>query len=841
MSWKDRLTAFFTAPAINFFDFLVIAFLLFGGMYYLHDYLYWGVGWVGESQYGDAEFWWNGAVQVAEGIFKDNPGKGFRPGYFILTGFTLPVIGMLFQQFYTYFLIAFLTTASIFYLSLRPLLGRWVAACVVGMLIFNPFTAEWVATSTTDSTGLMLNLAALSCLLFGVNNKLKRSWLIAFGLFFAMATLTRPLMTPFIGIVLLALLALPKEPFKKRLGIMVCVLLAFTAPTLLWMTTQKLIINQWSLSSNDASAFYAASDPAIQVWNPTMYGHIQEIAAKRNNISLTDVDEKLTNRTFWQETIKNYQLYSQYHFKRAAPHVWEIARFSPKISVHGTDTWRTALFILITAGLSLFFLFKKRWFRSLLCIGFGIAIYQYTPLLLYMTLIGGTLALLSGRRAEKLGIFFLSAYWFTGVFALYLVGGTWGTPSFTALFDLNALGYRLGTQFFFVGDLLAAYCLVWLAYFKFKLTPQLELSNIKKLCQNLFCKPSPIAGIAVMGYIGSVLTATTVIYFVGGYVAIQRAYVRTHAEATLFPTLEPINNLYKQRAGHNVALGISKQGALTNLVPNKADFIFTGTISPFIWNLSGQERVQLKVYAQNKMHPITMGPSSIYLDIPKHIQIKDWAGHRGAFIVRQITDQHNVSNLPYYLTNPEIIAFFPLASDEKSYDLSKAIWFPLVKNATQLASDGHLQSGNNKINWSQDSGSAHFQRRFYLTPQVHNKKILLSLNTKTAIGTSELSFSYALAKPSSENKSSLADKYYDVEITAISNKNPTQRRVILKAHNPVATKDKDDSINRVNFTLPPHTQNVEITFDNLLPKTDIWFYEFNLSANDFVLATTRKN
>jgi len=159
--------------------------------------------------------------------FQDNPGKGFRPGYFVLTGLTFPVLGEQFKQYYPYFLFAFLTTASLFYMALRKWLTRWVAACIVGMLVFNPFTAEWLATSTTDSTGLLLNIAALSCLLFGVSNNLHRGWLITFGVFFALATLTRPLVTPFIGLVLLALLLIPRLPFKKRLTLAICVCIAF--------------------------------------------------------------------------------------------------------------------------------------------------------------------------------------------------------------------------------------------------------------------------------------------------------------------------------------------------------------------------------------------------------------------------------------------------------------------------------------------------------------------------------------------------------------------------------------------------------------------------------------
>lgn len=60
--------------------------LIGGGLAFHWPATFWGIGFVGERQYGDAEFWWNGAVHLARGIVADNPGGGYRPGYFLLTG-----------------------------------------------------------------------------------------------------------------------------------------------------------------------------------------------------------------------------------------------------------------------------------------------------------------------------------------------------------------------------------------------------------------------------------------------------------------------------------------------------------------------------------------------------------------------------------------------------------------------------------------------------------------------------------------------------------------------------------------------------------------------------------
>jgi hypothetical protein len=208
MSLKDRLAAAIMAARISWFDLAVLGLFVVGGLAYHTDPKSWGIGYVGDAEYGDGQFWWDGAIHVSEGFFRNNPGKGYRPGYFVLTGLTLPVLGTDFVHYYSYFRVAFLAACGFFYLALRTPIGRWTAMCGVGMLVFNPITAEWLATSTTDATGLLLHLLALSCLLVGLARCLDRTWLAAFGACFALGTLTRPIVTPFIGAAILVLLLL---------------------------------------------------------------------------------------------------------------------------------------------------------------------------------------------------------------------------------------------------------------------------------------------------------------------------------------------------------------------------------------------------------------------------------------------------------------------------------------------------------------------------------------------------------------------------------------------------------------------------------------------------------
>lgn len=824
---------------ISWFDLFLVVILFSVGFIYLHNSYYWGIAYIGKSQYGDAKLWWDGAIHVAKGIFTENPGKGLRPGYFLLTGLTLPILGQIFQHFYIYFLLVFLSVVSFFYFSLRLLVGRWVAACSVGMIIFNPYTAEWLSTSTTDGTGLLLNLAALACLFFGCYNGLKKGALFGFGFLFSLATLTRPLMTIFIFFVFFVLIIYPKISFNKKLSAILVVLFAFCIPTGLWMCAQKLIMNQWSISTNDASAFYAASDPKIQVWNGDMYTHIAQLVKQR--FPHTEKMEgilinKLTNQTFWNEALQNYLRYPRYHIQRIFPHIVEIAHFSPLQARHGTDSWRNFFLMLLGLGMGLNLLCRKYFFRGLILLILGLSIWFIPQIVMVMTLLGVISAFISKSKNQGQIIFLLSCYWLTGVFALYLVGGTWGPP-LGPLFSLNALGYRLGSQVFFAGDILAGYFLYWLTTFKLSLfTTEMPLfltrSRFYQRLNLLFHKhasfPAKIIVSASMIFLFNIL----VIYCVGGAIVLKNTYAELYTSAKPYPNLNSAIMFYANKLGGSLPIvGSRDQGvidwhAAKKMSEKHLDVIFIGEVSSFIWNFAGQNRAWLEVHVQNKIFPQQMGPQSMIIEVPQHLNIKTWTGLQGAFIISKINSTHDTSNMPYYLTAPVLRAFIPLAKNKQSFDLDKAIFFPLVKNATQLESSGDLSSVHAKISWSVDSGTEEFKRRFLMTPNTKNNqnKMQLLLNLPKTHGQMTLNFYYQWADltPGPQNIKNLVD----LKII-LYNKNGVKNHQILI--NPdIFSAKSPNPLNNVALTIPPNIHSIKINFNNPLVSSGVWLYEFNL-------------
>ena len=226
-----RLARLLPSTRASGFDLAFVVTLFVVGAIFHWGFEYWAAGLVGGESYGDAHFWWDGAVRVSDAMAAEHPGKGFRPGYFVITGLSLPALGADPVVFHKFLLLNFLAASAFLYFALRQPFGRPAAAAAVGLLVVNPFTAEWIATTTTDGLGLTLHLASLACLLVAVQRNLSSAWLCGFGLFFAAGNLTRPLLMPFIGVVVLVLLLAPSLRWRGRLRAAAGTVLAFALPT----------------------------------------------------------------------------------------------------------------------------------------------------------------------------------------------------------------------------------------------------------------------------------------------------------------------------------------------------------------------------------------------------------------------------------------------------------------------------------------------------------------------------------------------------------------------------------------------------------------------------------
>ena len=814
MSTPDSSSPRSPAPLPAGISWAELAFFLLvavGGFLFLRDAPHWGrAAYVGSAQFGDAEFWWNGALHFSQGIVAENPNIAYRMGYAAFGGLVAAVVGPDYRVFQQILLGVFLVTACGLYGSLRGLIGRIAAAAAVVFLVFNPFTAEWLAISTSDGLGLMLNLGALLALIAGVRDGLQLRWIAVFGIFLSCASLTRPLMTPFIAPAALTVIVASWGAWRKTAAALGVMLAAFIMPTAAWMTFMAATTGNFALTgaSQDSSAFYAASDPQIQVWGSAMYAPVNESAKK--HFSTDQPTAKQLNAEFWILTRANYQKHWRYHLDRLWRNAFELARFTPKrsaVSTVASERWRVMLKGSLTLALTVGALRQRRWLAALAVAALGATWAigpQWHPWLVLGASWLGLTALLMGRR----GLFLWTVYWWVGVMALYLTGGTWGPP-LGGVQDLNALGYRLGFQYFFAGDLLVIGLLGCLALGADRADPAHRL-----------LQPSPDAGrIARLGLRG-LLVLLAALLGTGAVIVAWRLVARARLVPVAYPALDAIHSLNVIRGTTPITDATPLYTALN--LHDSTPLLTRAMSSGFIWNMPGQQRSMLLLYQQDNVQPIQMSPRNIYVEISQHVPERAWMNRQGAWLLRSFPNTAQTSNLPFYFEVPAVQAFIPLSEDGRSYNISRAIIFPLSKSATQLIASGELVISGSPPEWSTNSGKEKSPRRFALHATKADQTIPLQINLVRTQGQRSLRFGVILeSAPGRVQRSAPVHLHLGAPGSSVS--------TIWEKD---LTPDTADPL-WVERNMQPDTISLRLAAYHLEPGDTLWFYELVITADNF--------
>lgn len=786
---------------------MFLAALVAGGFFFLSDAPHWGRNaYVGSAQFGDAEFWWNGALHFSQGIVAENPNLTFRMGYATFGGLIAAVCGPDYRVFHQILLAIFLVTAGALYVSLRGAIGRIAAAVTVVFFVFNPFTAEWLAISTSDALGLVLNLVAVMALAAGVRDGLHLRSIAVFGVFLACASLTRPLMTPFIAPAALAVVAAGWRAWRRTalaLGVMGG---AFILPTLAWMAFMGATTGNFALTgaSQDSSAFYAASDPQIQVWRPDMYAAVRESAEKRYQVPRPT--PKQLNAEFWAMTRANYAKHWRFHAERVWLNLKELARFTPARATMNSpegEQWRLRLKWILAIGLAISAYQRQRQWTAILLVALG-ALWVFQPASGPWLVLAGGVAGLAALLFRRTGPFVWAGYWWVGIAALYLTGGTWGPP-IGATQDLNALGYRLGFQFFFANDLLVAGLLgcISLGFSPGRATDEIH---------PLFC-PSPAAARVLR--IGTLAFLALLAGLLGSGAAIvgYRLVTRGHTAPVPYPDLAPVQKLAVAK-GATVLTAITPlrtalaaHGGEPNLTPAMS--------SGFIWNMPGQERSMLLLYQQDNVRPVALSPRQFYVEASRHLPEREWMNRQGAWVLRSFPNTAQVSNHPYYFEMPAVQAFVPLTDDGRAYDTEHAVTFQLAKTATQLVAGGALTFTGAKPEWSLNSGPMKYPRRFALRADPAGAPVGWTLDLARTRGARVFSFS--------------------VQREAETTDTPAHLRLATNAGEVLWEGDvaAGATPTLVQPVLPAGTTTLHFSSTDLRPGDTLWFYELVLRADDF--------
>jgi hypothetical protein len=798
----------------SYVDLFILIILSAVGFIFLKDTRHWAdQAYVGTAQFGDAGFWWGGAIHFAQGIIANNPNLNYRMGYAIFGGSMVSILGPSYILFHKVLISVLLAVAFCLYIQVSQLLGRIVSFFLVCSFILNPYTAEWIAISTSDGFGLILNLSSLITLIIALRSLPSIKWLLVFGVICAAASLTRPLMNPFFLPAIITVAAKlkwnPKLSFKAILPLTG----VFILINLTWMSIMAASTGNFALTgeSQDSSALYAASDPNIQVWNPTMYIHVQDMARKAYKVNSPSLNQ--LNHEFWALTLENYKKHWLYHVKRLWPHIKTIASLTPDKSDYGTALMTAVRLYakIILIALLGFFTLRKKIIPGVIILILG-ACWIYLPNLeAYIVVLAGISGLFSFFSGNY-PVFIFSAYWWVGVLALYITGGTCSDINGNNPY-INALGYRLGTQFFFINDFLAIGLFAYISQIK----SDIKYSEITKDTKTW----SPYINKLLLIYF--ILLSTTLTL---GIIRVgSRIFTRSHLAHVNYPELNHIAQRIPDniKSGHTISPVKGINPLLSTLkLHSGSRLITTAMSSGFVYNIESQNRALLLLYQQDYINPVEMSPRDFFAEVSRDLPEDKWMTKQGAWLLRSFADAKATSNLPHYTEYPSIQGFIPLTSDKKDYDLSKAVYFPVSKYASVLNACNELSIHGGQTIWANDYGGRSYIRGFGVkrTPKDIGS-LEIEVNLTHTRGNKVLKYGWKIEHQSNQN----ANNVYKPQLELISNEG-----AIIWRSKP---NDLGADIKWVKNILDNYTQKVTLKWLNPSSEDTLWLCEFNLIADDY--------
>lgn len=810
---------------------LVIVFLLCtGGFLFLRDAQAWAPNvYIGHDQFGDADFWWQGVLEMSQGIFWDNVNFTLRMGYAIFGGLLVALFGPSYAIFHEFLIFLFLSVASCIYVAGMSRIGRLSAFALASTLVFSPLTAERLAISTSDGLGLIFNVLALLALWIALDGGRRPLFaLFSAGVFLAFAALTRPLMTLFaIPAAVLAFMHAQGSLWKRATHIVV-LSLAIAVPTLIWAAGFYFKTGSVGLAGNDASIFYAASDPKIQVWSPAMYTPIAEAAKARLGVS--EVTNLQVDDEFRQQTAANYVSNLAYHVKRLPRNIWAIANFSFR-DTNPKDCSEFWSRLLIRGGLAIALLvwcvLERRWS------GFAAALVVF---LLSISPDGAAIIVLAGSvlfivpvRWPQLGIIhrLTAAYWWTGVAAIFLTGGIWGMP-LTPDTQINALGYRLGGQFLFAND--------WLILLMISAAAGQPRSASAWL-QNFWL--FRVDGTPVLRFARWACLSGVLALFVGGLSIFGvRAWQRDHSVPVAMPAVEPLMSAFCVAAGDLFPRPIVPQppSILSEMWGEarpdqrvEALELFTGATGGLIWQMPEQMRTRALYYQQDRSSPFTFNRIRNDVEFSGLLNEAQWRNRQGLWVIRSFREVGAHFANPYYETLPKVKMFVPLTSDSQSFDLSKAEYFPIGRYASILAYSGHLIPIDATLSWLKYHAGDPKRRWFILEPTASsvNRDAAIQIGVNDATGHRSLSFSFRV-EPVPGNALGLDP----ISITVSAVNASGQSRTLIARSSPAHGGAVDTPSDDVVTAVPDEATLVRVAFHGVGAKEMVRVIELQLVSDD---------
>ena len=818
--------------AVSAIDLAVIASIIAGGLVFLSGARAWAPQvYIGNDQFGDADFWWQGALQLAQGILWDNINITFRMGYALFAGPFVALFGPEYAIFHETLILVFLAVAAGGYVIAAQRVGRITALAMIASLVFSPLQAERLAVSTSDGLGLIFNLVALLALWQALGSRLRIGALAVAGIFLALAGLTRPLMTLFIAPAALLVITLLRVNLLSRAIAAVALIAAFALPTIVWTTAFYFKTGRVGVAGHDASIFYAASDPNTQVWSPNMYRRIEEAAKAR--LGASNITEAQVNDEFRIQTLANYRKEFAYHLRRLPDHVLALAqftfhRFNP--GDHAERTIRIIVRLSLALALVVSCLIVGRYLSAVavaaLCVlSLLIATEKYVIAAAALCFLLPLPNLLPVHHM-------IAAYWWTGAAALYFTGGTWGPPVI-ATFDINALGYRLGSQFLFANEWLVILSLLAFAGVPRPVERWLALRS-----------PAAIGGFDAKGVLRLASIAASICFFVafiaGAAIAAARGWRLAHAEPVPMPPVKPLVAALCRSEGRRPSDDLPAANSVTVFASMWGEsnpdsrlegvHLFTGALGGLVWRMDDQSRTRALFYQQDRRLPFTINPSRTDVEFAGALTERDWRNRQGAWLVRSFREVGPHTGSLYQGSLPKVQTYVPLSEDGMRFDLAKAVRFPLARYASALAYAGRLKADEGRIEWLMYPTSDYQRRWFVLLPAEQvgpSREVALNLDLRDALGRRRLGFAFRV-EPVPGDPNGAGPVSLLIDAIDADGRSRTLLRKNATAHGgPVEVATED-----VRLDIPDDAVRLRIVFSGLSPKEMVRVVELQAIADD---------
>lgn len=828
------------------FDIFVVAIIILCGMIFLSDPRGWAPNvYVGNDQFGDAEFWWNGALQFSRAAIWDNLNITYRMGYAIFAGLLVAVFGPDYAVFHKFLVLLFLGAAASGYLILSARLGRLAALVMTTTLVFSPYQAEWLAISTSDSLGLIWNLISLLSLVLALSIRFRFGWLAAAGIFLALGALTRPLMTLFMGPVVIFVLLQSNALIRARCVGVIILTAAFAIPMIFWTTTLYLKTGNVATAGQQWSNLYTASNPRVQAWDSSMLGPVGEAAQAR--LGLPNVNEAQLSDEFRYQTLVNYREEWVYHLRRLPRHVLALARFtydSSNVLYHNTNSsnyleaiwrWLARGFLTITVGFLC--VINRRALNGALA--FGVCALSLWPRTAgWVVLASATLCFIPGRSYSVTQVHrLISLYWLTGVVALYFVGGTWGPP-LRPEFDIHPLGYRLGLQFLFANDWLVIMAIVAVGGVS---DFGRELSTVRSF-HPWFASAASVTTI-LRGVRNVGVTFLACLLTIGAGIIGVRGWQNSRAVLVPMPTITPILSAICQADGSRRPRNLSENPEPASVLWAMWDesrrnlrlegaHVFTGGLGGLIWQLVEQRRTRATINQQDQYFPFIFSPYRTDVEFPDLLNEPDWRYRQGAWIIRNFREAGPTQSSVYNESLPKVQVFVPLSADGKSFDTTRMVRFPLMRYASALAYAGLLKAKESQLEWMQYP-TADFKRRWFILVPPEDAQELRSsaveIDASDALGQRKLSLSFRV-----EPLPGVPVGNTPISIVIESSDAGGQRRTLLKRASQARGGATEVLTDSAEVAIPSDAARIGVTFSGLGAKDYVRVVELQLTSSDVV-------